>query len=232
MTGEQNTSQSGAHAPSDDTAAQHETVVLLHGLWMRGWAMTLLAQRLRGCGFTVVHYSYLSLGRTVSENAASLNALLTSLNAPTVHLVGHSLGGLVILRLLQDYPTQQAGRVVLLGTPYASSYVARTVAGHAATRWLLGKSFDGGLRGNGPQWAGGRELGVIAGSRSLGLGWLAPGLPRPNDGTVAVMETRVPGASGQIVLPVSHTGMLFSAPVAGAVCDFLQNGRFNRDPHG
>ena len=194
--------------------------------------MRLLARRLRGGGFNVVHFSYSSLARTVSENAARLHTLLTSLNTPIVHLVGHSLGGLVILRVLQDFPDSPPGRVVLLGTPYAGSYVARTVAGHAATRWLLGKSFDGGLQGNGPQWPGRRELGVIAGSRSLGLGWLAPGLAKPNDGTVAVAETHVPGATGQIVLPVSHTGMLLSAPVAGAVCDFLQNGRFNRDPRG
>lgn len=200
-------------------------MVLVHGLWMKGLAMTLLTQRLRGCGFTVVHFSYLSLARTVSENAARLGMLLASLTAPAIHLVGHSLGGLVILRLLKDKPDLPPGRVVLFGTPYAGSHAARGLAGHAATRWLLGKSYEGGLRGNGPVWPGGRELGVIAGSWSLGLGWLAPGLGKPNDGTVAVAETHIPGATGQIVLPVSHTGMLFSAEVAEAVCRFLHTGR-------
>ena len=192
--------------------------------------MGLLAQRLRGCGYTVVRFSYLSLARTVSENAARLGALLAALNAPVIHLAGHSLGGLVILRLLLDKPDLPPGRVVLFGTPYTGSYAARRLVGHAATRWLLGNSYEGGLRGNGPSWQGGRELGVIAGSRSLGLGWLAPGLGKPNDGTVAVVETHVPGANAELILPVSHTGMLFSTEVAGAVCRFLHTGQFSQPP--
>jgi pimeloyl-ACP methyl ester carboxylesterase len=205
-------------------------VVLLHGIWMKNLAMALLARRLRGCGFRVVPFSYPSLARTVSDNAVQLGTLLASLNTPVIHLVGHSLGGLVILRLLLDKPDLPPGRVVVLGTPYMGSHAARGLAGHAATRWLLGKSYEGGLRGNGPRWPGGRELGVIAGSRPLGVGWLVPGLAKPNDGTVAVAETQIPGATGQIVLPVSHTGMLFSTEVAGAVCRFLHAGQFSRTP--
>lgn len=205
-------------------------MVLLHGIWMNKLAMALLARRLRGCGFRVVYFSYPSLSRTASDNAVQLGALLASLNTPVIHLVGHSLGGLVILRLLQDKLDLPPGRVALLGTPYAGSHVARGLADHAATRWLLGKSYDGGLQGNGPSWRGGRELGVIAGSRSLGMGWLAPGLAKPNDGMVAVAETRVPGINAELTLPVSHTGMLFSTEVAGAVCRFLHTGRFSRPP--
>lgn len=207
-------------------------MVLLHGIWMKNPAMALLARRLRGCGFRVLHFSYPSLARTVSDSAVQLGALLASLNTPVIHLVGHSLGGLVILRLLQDNPDLPPGRVVLLGTPCAGSHVARGLAGHAATRWLLGKGYEGGLRGNGPSWSGGRELGVIAGSRPVGVGWLVPGLAKPNDGTVAVAETHVPGANAELTLPVSHTGMLFSATVAEAVCRFLRTGRFNQEPHG
>ena len=192
--------------------------------------MALLARRLRGCGFRVVYFSYPSLSRTVSDNADQLGALLASLNTTVIHLVGHSLGGLVILRLLQDNPELPPGRVVLFGTPYTGSHAARCLAGHAATRWLLGKSYEGGLRGDGPSWPGGRELGVIAGSWSLGLGGLVPGLAKPNDGTVAVAETRVPGANAELTLPVSHTGMLFSAEVAGAVCRFLHTGQFSHTP--
>lgn len=192
--------------------------------------MAWLARRLRGCGFRVVHFSYPSLSRTVSDNAVQLGVLLASLNTPVIHLVGHSLGGLVILRLLQDNPDLPPGRVVLLGTSYAGSHTARGLAGHAATRWLLGKSYEGGLRGNGPSWSGGRELGVIAGSRPLGIGWLVPGLAKPNDGTVAVAETHMLGANAELTLPVSHTGMLFSAEVAGALCRFLHTGQFSHGP--
>ena len=48
----------------------------------------------------------------------------------------------------------------------------------------------------------------------------------PSDGTVRVEETRLPGVSEHIVLPVSHTGMLFSDVVARAAARFLNTARF------
>jgi hypothetical protein len=47
-----------------------------------------------------------------------------------------------------------------------------------------------------------------------------------NDGTVAVSETKLPGAKAHIVLPVSHTGMLLSARVAFETGQFLELGHF------
>jgi hypothetical protein len=51
-----------------------------------------------------------------------------------------------------------------------------------------------------------------------------------NDGTVAVSETRLPGAKAHIVLPVSHSGMLLSARVAHEVGQFLELGHFGSPP--
>ena len=56
----------------------------------------------------------------------------------------------------------------------------------------------------------------------------ASGLPRPHDGVVAVAETQMPGAKDVVVLPVSHSGMLVSRRVAGAVGCFLRSGHFPR----
>jgi hypothetical protein len=53
-------------------------------------------------------------------------------------------------------------------------------------------------------------------------------LREPNDGTVAVTETEIDGATDHCVLPVSHTGMWMSAAVAGQVASFLENGRFDQ----
>ena len=49
----------------------------------------------------------------------------------------------------------------------------------------------------------------------------------PNDGTICVEETELPGAADRIVLPVSHTGILFSAEAARQTASFLATGRFN-----
>ncbi len=61
------------------------------------------------------------------------------------------------------------------------------------------------------RWTQARELGVIAGTRPVGLGRFFAGFDEPNDGTVAVRETRIEGATDHLVLPVSHLGMLLSA---------------------
>jgi hypothetical protein len=50
----------------------------------------------------------------------------------------------------------------------------------------------------------------------------------PNDGTVAVAETLVEGATDHCELPVSHVGLWMSSAVAERVATFLDTGRFSR----
>ena len=75
------------------------------------------------------------------------------------------------------------------------------------------------------------ELGVIAGTQRLGLGQFFARFDEDCDGTIAVSETRMPGATDHITLPVSHMGMMFSARVARETAHFLERGRslFLRD---
>jgi hypothetical protein len=77
------------------------------------------------------------------------------------------------------------------------------------------------------RWGHARPLGIIAGRQPLGLGRLFAAFTEPNDGTVAVSETHIPGAADSIVLPVSHFGMLVSARVARETGSFLTQGRFS-----
>ena len=77
-------------------------------------------------------------------------------------------------------------------------------------------------------WRLPREIGVIAGSLPVGIGRAFSDLPQPNDGTVCVDETELPGATARIVLDTTHTGMLLSREVAEATVAFLRDGRF---PH-
>jgi hypothetical protein len=78
-----------------------------------------------------------------------------------------------------------------------------------------------------PPWSGARDLGVIAGRLAFGFGLLLGSLPRPNDGTVAVDETKLEGTKDHIVLKVSHTAMLLSRGVAVQAAHFLRHGRFD-----
>jgi hypothetical protein len=50
----------------------------------------------------------------------------------------------------------------------------------------------------------------------------------PNDGTVAVSETRLPGAKDHLCVAVSHSGLVLSGEVADQVAAFLGSGAFDR----
>lgn len=173
-------------------------------------------------------FYYRTVGRDLEKNAERLNNFLSKyVEGETVHLVAHSLGGLVVRRLLHDFPQQRPGRVVTLGTPHQGSYVAQRASRSGLLRRMLGMSLPA-LLGVLPPWGGGRELGALAGTLSFGLGWLFRGVPRPNDGTVAVVETQLPGMSDHLVLRASHFGLLYSRRAATQVEHFLRHGEFQR----
>jgi hypothetical protein len=60
----------------------------------------------------------------------------------------------------------------------------------------------------------------------MGLGWMVGGTEGPGDGTVAVAETIADGLDAHCVLPVTHTGMLYSDQVAKKAAQFLETGSF------
>ena len=205
-----------------------EGVILVHGLWMGAWAMQGLRLRLARLGYAVYAYGYRSTAHTLDEHAQGLAARIAGLREPVIHLVGHSLGGLVILRCLRDHGEQRIGRIVLLGTPARASAAARRLANTAAGAWLLGASRE--IWCSLPTVFRPRsELGVIAGSRPWGVGRLVLRLAGTNDGVVRLEETEVPGMRERVVLPVSHSGMLLSACVAREVAAFLKRGSFTRE---
>lgn len=207
-----------------------EHVILLHGLWMRGFALGLLHRRLMEEGFRVHRFDYMSVAATQQHILARLHAHMLDYAPGPVHLVGHSLGGLLALRAClaaQDLPL---GRIVCLGSPLKGSAVARAfgrlgrggeiLLGH--NRDLLELGLDA--------WKGPREVGVIAGSMPIGLGAMLSPIAGAHDGTVAVEETVVPGLAAHCVVETSHTGLLFSAEVARLTAVFLREGRFGSVP--
>jgi len=203
-----------------------EAVVLVHGIYMNGLDMSLLRRRLEHAGFSALRFSYHSLKNTPLENALALQGCIEKISNPVIHYICHSLGGLVVRQLFHLYPEQRPGRIVTLGTPHSTSSAAQKLNQFAPGRMLLGKSTRYGLLGDAPPWHNSHELGVIAGTLRLGFGMFIPGIPRPNDGTVAVAETRLDGMTDHIILPVSHFGMLISSVVARQAIHFLQHGHF------
>jgi pimeloyl-ACP methyl ester carboxylesterase len=210
-----------------DRDVRHEWVVLVHGLWMGGWCMAWLSRSLQRCGYRCLSFSYRSVRRTPAENARALAAFIDRLGpVAKVHLVAHSLGGIVLLHLFDGQPRLVSGRVVMLGVPANGSAAARRLARCRWTRWVLGRSLVRGLVGGAPSWKGEAELGVVAGTVNLGMGRLIGGIERPSDGAVSVAETRIGAASAMQLVGTNHAGLLLSAAVVRACCAFLGRGSF------
>jgi pimeloyl-ACP methyl ester carboxylesterase len=213
---------------------KQETVILVHGLWMHGAVMTLMRRRIAHCGYRALNYSYPSMELTLTGNAERLTQFCRNIRhdegVSRLHFVGHSLGGLVILRMLERAVGLDIGRIVLAGSPILGSFAAERFARLPGGRRALGHSIPEWLESARPSGLGRYDIGVIAGDANIGLGTLiVPKLPRPNDSVVSVAETRLPGARDHVVLNVSHTAMLVSAAVAREICEFLEHGAFKRD---
>jgi pimeloyl-ACP methyl ester carboxylesterase len=202
-----------------------ERIVLLHGLWMRPLALAPLARQLRGEGFEVSLYGYPSLSRSADAIVDDLRARIAALRGRTVHVVGHSLGGLIALQALRDERGLPPGRVVCLGSPLLGSRTARAVSAWPLVPWVVGSSGTL-LREGVPPWQGAREIGAIAGHAPFGIGVLAGAVRGPGDGTVAVAETRLPGLRDHALVATSHTGLIYSPAVGRMAARFLRHGRF------
>jgi pimeloyl-ACP methyl ester carboxylesterase len=194
--------------------------------------MSFIGTRMRRPGYKIRFFSYRSTKATAEDCARSLAELVrgTPSGAPP-HLVGHSLGGLLILRLLAMSHAPPIGRVVLLGTPMQGSEAARKtlqLPGGSALLGVAASTLCAGSHG----FRGNYEVGMIAGSRALGLGRIAGLMGKASDGTVALEETHSECLTARITLPVSHTGMLFSSLVAEEIRCFIEQGRFSPELFG
>jgi len=193
------------------------------------WPVT---RALTKAGYRAVPMGYPSRDWTLDRIADFLAArIAVESRGRPFHIVGHSMGALVAQAIITRHRPAGLGRVVMLGPPLGGSEwvpmlrrtgLDRIVLHHAgdllapdrpaALAAMLGKVDY--------------PLGIIAGNRALD-----PVLPRiilrqPNDGKVAVASTHVDGATDHIVLPVSHSLMLWHRAVHRQILAFLDGGRF------
>ena len=177
-------------------------------------------------GRPVVQFRYPSVVRGFSQNADRLAASIEQGPGP-VDLVGHSLGGLLAMEAVRRVSPGAVRRVVLLAAPVRGSASARRlISVSPGGRRAVGESTEALVRGVDLTIPSGVEVGMIAGSGAVGMGRLLGAMRGIHDGTVELEETRFDGLADHLLLPVTHTGMLFSAEVAEAAADFLRDGRF------
>ena len=214
------------HELARSADALPEPVLLVHGLWTNRAIMLYLSRALAGRGFAPRAIGYYSTLDEFEHNAARLARAIAECAGDRIHIVAHSLGGLVALRALARRPDARVRRIVLLGSPLMGCHSGGKLARMRFFAPLLGTTRS--LWVDMPQLdiPAGVEAGAIAGTRRVGLGSLVLRLPGPSDGAVLVEETRHPRLADHVVMPVAHSEMLVSRAVATQVAAFLATGRF------
>ena len=178
-------------------------------------------------------FNYPSVRGTLDQNATSLAVFIRELDVEVAHVVGHSLGGVLALRMHANNPDFLPGRVVCLGSPLTGSRAADFLNELDWAEEILGKSVpDAMIHETANDWAEAvadhRDIGVIAGNVPFGFGRLVANFDEDNDGTIGISETRLDHAQDHMILPVSHKGMLVSANVADQAAAFIKRGEFLR----
>lgn len=210
----------------------NETIVLVPGMYSPRWVMAIMARGLQKHGFSTIVLSNRYFSQSPADNAQRLLQQIQALKRPTVHLLGHSLGGIVIMHLLKQNselaPQYQipVGRVVLMAAPVQGSELALHLYRKRWFRALLGKSVQQGLLGNVPMALHGRQTGVISGSSRRGISALFFKLTGTNDGVVSQAETEIDGVNDAVCIPQSHALMLFSKESVEKSAAFFRYGRF------
>lgn len=113
-------------------------IILLHGYFHNRSGFLVMRRALRRHGFRhVFTMNYNVIGHDVEELAAQLGGyienVLNRTGATRVHLVGHSLGGLVARTYVQELRGEdRVHTCITLGTPHSGTYAAWMGRGRAA----------------------------------------------------------------------------------------------------
>jgi pimeloyl-ACP methyl ester carboxylesterase len=178
-----------------------------------------LRRGLQRQGFRALTWSYASLWGSIDAHAARLAAKARQLDEDAsverLHLVGHSMGAIVVRRALAITRPRKLGRVVLLAPPNAGARLAdlalRLFGRRIVAATELSSHPDSYVNRLAP--AADLDCGVIAAS------W---------DHAVSLASTHLPGQHDHLVLRSLHTLPLHRRAPA-QVGHFLRKGRFLRD---
>jgi hypothetical protein len=194
-------------------------------------SMAPLARDLRRAGYAVDNVGYPTRRYDIAQLAQRYlaPAVAAADNNGPIHLVTHSLGGIIARQYLQSHALPAGSRIVMLAPPNHGSEVAEFVRSWPPYRWMMGTV--GQQLGTGAESIVHRlrpvdaEIGVIAGNRTIQpwFSWLIHGA---DDGAVSVASTRLDGMRDFIVIEASHTLLLVNRRARRQVLRFLRDGSF------
>lgn len=201
-----------------------QAVVLLHGMGRSWVSMALLGRRLSRQGFEVHLFGYRSRRPTLDDLSRSLQSFIERrVQAPAYHLIGHSLGNIIVRNGFRFRYRPTLSRIVMLAPPNGPAALASSLRDNRLYRWWTGDSGQklGDVEFYRELPVPSVEFGVIAGDRGHRIGF-----DEPNDGVVRVANTRLVGMSDWTALHHTHTLIMLARDTSEHCLRFLRTGRF------
>lgn len=195
-----------------------EVVFLLHGIGAHRWMMLPLARRMAAAGYEVRNWGYRSVLGCIEDHADRFADALEQLEQEdpgvVIHIVAHSMGGIVTRAALAKRMPRGLRRIVFLGPPHCGSHIAsffgpwlRPVCRPIDQLAARQDSFVNRLAA-----LEGVEFGVIAASR---------------DFMVPLESTHLPGEADHIVVRSLHSELIYRSDVAQLIGNFLRQGKMH-----
>jgi len=212
-----------------ESAAEREAVVFLRGLARSPGMWKQLSRGFEEAGYATYAFDYASTLSPIEESADTLARVIDSLDGhPKIHLVVHSMGGLVTRAYFKRHEPEKIGRIVMLGTPNRGAAMADRFHRLKAYRYLFGQpgqeltTGELGIAGELP--VPDVEFAIIAGSFPR-FGGLNPLVRGDDDGMVTIESTRLDGAADFLAVPnVLHQMLLRDGRVVDAAVRFVRDG--------
>ena len=201
-----------------------ETVILIHGLWRSVWAMEPMAKHLYTEGYNTVNIAYPSFTKPMDYILEMIEAEVSHyLEKGTVHLVTHSLGGIITREMLPNLPHDKLGRIVMLAPPNQGSEIIDWLANYPILKRTMGPV--GQQLGTGqitaPHLPENIDSAVIMGNSNL-IPFFQKLLPTANDGIVSVERGKVEGMNEFHIIDADHTFIASDPRVMKMTLEFLK----------
>ncbi len=207
-------------------STEKQTVVLLHGQGRTRASMMILSMRFRSADFKTTSFTYNQRRDSLNEISDQLiDFIEKKVKTTRYHLIGHSLGNVIIRNTFRKKYPSGLGKIVMLAPPNRPAYLAKRFKRNLLYRWLTG---DSGQKLSEEDFY--KDLpvpsvpfGILAGDKGQKLTF-----SEPNDGLVAVESTKLEGMNDWLLLHHSHTFIMNCKDTFEHCLRFIQSGRFKR----
>jgi pimeloyl-ACP methyl ester carboxylesterase len=207
-----------------------EVVILLHGLGRHASSMKYIKKNLVSENLEIYSLDYESRLQNFNQNVSEIHSKIKALQFNEdrkISFIGHSLGGLVAMKILSELPAERRGLCITLGSPFYGSPVLEFLKKISSVNNFYGPIFnelayfdaDTVFEGDvHPVCLVGKECPVYLNF----FGWMFINKERYHDCLVGASSASYNKAQSITMVKTHHNGLLFDEKSLAFIKDQLK----------